>query len=299
MLGVSACSSGEALSFEDANNYAFSNQIAMQVTEVRSGADLTIDWSGLTTDIRERSVSPEDIEQISLAKFNYPFDQLLPLLAANEIDAQSESDEVYLFDNPGVTAAMTTLFEVAAIPFIPANLLVEEANTTWTVSAVNYPRGQLDLLMSRAFVPLDAATNTELSLQDGDTTLDWSVDLHSQAQIDAEAGAKSYALDWSGLTKDVYGHPFDPIAADQLLIGHYGGDVASVEAEFLQLDTVADEIYWLSSLGVTEIDDLSRAATDAGKPFDGFTTDGTWLVGFLCTSCSTPVPLALAVVSVK
>ena len=33
--------------------------------------------------------------------------------------------------------------------------------------------------------------------------------------------------------------------------------------------------------------------------FGGFTTERTWVVGVLCTTCATPVPLLLTVVEVK
>lgn len=297
-VGAAGCNKSEVLEFQDSNNYAFTNDITMRSVEIQAGADASIDWTALTTDVRERAVDPGTVEQISLLKFSYPFDELVPLFEVNEIDAQAEATESYLFENPsGTTTANATDFEITAIGFDPT-LFSEDPNSTWTVSAINYPGGRLDLLMSKAILPKDASTNHEITLGDDDTTLDWTVDMHSMPALEASPDTV-YGLDWSAVTKDVYGHPFDSIAGDELLIGHYADPVDGVEAEFLQLDTVASEIYRMSSLGLTSVDDLSAAIDDGGKAFGGFTADGTWLVAISCTSCSTPVPLLLSVVSVK
>ncbi|MEQ1565746.1 MAG: hypothetical protein ABMA64_08930 [Myxococcota bacterium] len=298
MGGCNGCNggSGEELLLADGNNYTFSNDITMQVTEIQAGEDARIDWSGLLTDVRGREVT--EIQQISMLKFSYPFDELVPLFATNEIDAQAEATESYLFDVTTSAEAMASDFEITGVGFIPADLFVDDPTSTWTVSAVNYPGGRLDLLMSKAFQPTADSTNHEITLGDGDTLIDYVVDLHSAPPLAAPAGVADLVLDWTDATTDVYGHPFDPVAGDELLIGHYAGDVTSVEEGFLQLDTNADQIYRLSVIGATSAV-LADAADESGGAFAGFTTDGTWLVAISCSSCSTPVPLLLAVVEVN
>ncbi|MEQ1565933.1 MAG: hypothetical protein ABMA64_09875 [Myxococcota bacterium] len=297
LFGLSACKAGDDLLFEDANNYTFSNEVTMQVTEIAANEDARIDWSGLTTDVRGRAVG--GVQQISMLKFKYPLDELVPLFATNDIDAQAEAEETYLFEvAPGVDEAMASTFDITGVGFSPEDLFTDDPTATWTVSAVNYPGGRLDLLMSKAFVPTGASTNHDITLADGDTEIEYTVDLHSAPQLEVDAGVDSYVLDWSAVTTDVFDHPYDPVAGDDLLIGHYPGDLASVEAGFLQLDTNADRIY-RRYVGSETSAALSEAADEAGAAFPGFDATGTWLIGISCSACSTPVPLLLTVISVR
>jgi hypothetical protein len=310
VLALAACGGGKGrdLVMTQANNYAYSNTIDIASVDVQAGSDLTFDWSGLTTDVRERPQDPSQVQQMSFVKFAYPLEELLPLIATNQIDAQKEADEIYLFDNnissddPKTTTAALTTFAITGITFVPEELLLEDPSATWLVSALNKPRGSIDLLMSKAVIPSGTATNTtDVTLGTGDTTLDFTVDLHSAPPIEASAGEKSYSLDWTDVKTDVYGNDFNSVSGDELLIGHYTGSVGDVEANFLQLDSpdVADGIWRASVVQSTSLDDLSAAVDDAGDPFPGFTADGTWLIGVVCTTCSTPVPLLLSVVEVK
>jgi len=307
IVAVAGCKGkGDGLVMEQKNNYTYSNTIDIQSVEVGSGADANVDWSGLATDVRARTVDPTQVQQISLVKFSYSLDELLPLVAQNKIDAQKQADEIYLFDNclsdgdPCTTSNTLGAFQITGIAFDPATLLLEDDSVTWLVSVLDKPRGSIDLLMSKAITPKDASNNHDVTVGDGDTTLDYTVDLHSAPSIQAPAGSPDVSLDWSAVKKDVYGNDYNSVAGDTLLIGHYSGQtVDDVEAEFLQLDTAATEVYRTSVVQATSLDDLSIATDEAGNAFPGFDTDGTWLVGVQCSTCSTPVPLLLATVSVQ
>lgn len=296
LVGV-GCGGLRPIAFTNENNYAFSNTVSFPSVEVKAGEDAHVDWSALTVDVRERPIT--EIQQIVLGRADYPLDQLLELISVNDLDAQQEMPETFVFDRAGATAADFSEFEIGAQSFDPALLFSEDAGSTWLLSAVNYPEGRLDVLSTVALVPRDASDNTSVTLADGGMTLDWSVDLSRGAPIATGAGLPP-KLDWSGWTRDVYGNPVDLIRADQLVIAHFDQSVAEVEAGFLQLDSIATEFYRASVVGATELEQLDEAVdTSTGASFAGFTPEGTWLLGFGCTTCSTPVPLGLAVVSVQ
>jgi hypothetical protein len=133
--------------------------------------------------------------------------------------------------------------------------------------------------------------------------LDFDVDLTSAAPIQTTADAPPYTLTWAAVTTDVNGAEFDDLLGDTLRITHLDvPDVASAEAVFLQLDIVADQMYFLDVYGDESVPDLSSAVSlPDGSPFPGFTSDGVWLVGIECTdiSCFSPAPLLLAVVEAE
>ncbi|MEZ4237650.1 MAG: hypothetical protein R3F59_16185 [Myxococcota bacterium] len=303
---LAACSGGKGndgdLVFEDANNYDFSAVFAADAIEVQSQSDLTIDWSALTTDVRGRPVVPADIEKVSLLNVSAPLNDVIDMIANNDL-GQDVTQDVYLYDNDGSTSCYLSDFSITSIP-IDLSLLTEDANSTWVLSLLNQPGGEFgsnvrtDILHTLFLVPQDAGTNTDVAFVDGISSLDVTVDIAGAAAIPTTADADTYSLSWKDVTVDTFGHPFQPELADELIIGHFDGTVADVEADFLRLDETP-ELYRVDVLGSTKLDDLSTALDSSGNAFGGFTADGTWLVGIICSKCATPVPLILAHVDVQ
>ncbi|MEQ1504016.1 MAG: hypothetical protein ABMB14_17370 [Myxococcota bacterium] len=296
-LGACNGKGSSELVFGDANNYSYTGVLDITPVPVHAGSDLTIDWAGLTTDLRGRPVDGAAIEQISLLNIASPLAEVLQLVAVNEID-QSDSQDIYLHQNDGAETSQLSAFEITGVP-IDTALLVEDPNTTWLMSLMNVPDGRTDILSSIVIEPKDAEANTTVTFTDASASLVPTVKLGGTVMTVA-ADSAPYSMDWSGVTNDVFGHSFDALIGDELIIGHYATeDLAEIEGEFLRLDSYADALYRLDAFGVTAVDDLGAATDDGGAAFEGFTTDGTWLVGVICTTCATPVPLLLGVVEVE
>ncbi|MEQ1504017.1 MAG: hypothetical protein ABMB14_17375 [Myxococcota bacterium] len=297
LAAVAGCSKADgALVYGDDNTYSYAGVLDIAAVEVRAGAEVSVDWSGLTTDIRGRPLDPTTVEQASFLSLLGPLDEVLDLIAANEI-GQDDSPLIYLHQNDGGSTADLSTFESTAP--IDLAVMTEDPNVTWLLSVMNVPDGRNDILSSVVLVPKVAATNQAAALTASTASL--TVDVHLDgAPLTTAAGRGPYALDWSGATVDVFGHPFDPLIGDELVLAHFATeDPAEVEAAFLQLDTAADRLYRLDAFGVTAVDDLAAATDGSGAAFDGFTADGTWLAGISCTTCTTPVPLLLTVVEVE
>ena len=295
-LLLAACSGGGgSFAYEDANNYSYTGALTINTVEVAPQSDLTIDWSGLTTDIRGRVADPTAIQQVSIASFTGTNEEIVGKAEQNEI-AQSDAQDIYLYDNAGASTAQLADFAITGIG-MDVGLVTVDPNMTWFLSLLNLPDGRTDILSSLLLVPTEGSTNTVVSFADDSAKLDVTVEIGASPMTAKEGKVPTF--DWSGATKDVFGHEFDDQLADELLIAHYSsGDIAEIEANFLQLDTAADEIYRANAFALRALP-LGEALDDSGNAFAGFTADGTWLIGIICTTCTTPIPFILAAVDVQ
>jgi hypothetical protein len=295
ILGVVGCGGSNDLVLVDANNYAYHGEIDLRRVEVATQTDLDIRWDELTTDIRGRPLDPTTVQQVAILEVREPFEDAITLIEKDELRS---TQDARLYDNPGGTSARISEFSAVSNAFEIA-LLIENPASTWLLSLLNVEDGLTDLLMSTVIVPTEGVSATEVAFTDDSASLEVEVDLHTAEPVVARAGDGPFTLDWTGLENDVFGHAFDPIRGDQLMVARYAStDVADIEAAFLDLDGQAEELYRADAYGVTGVD-LSLAADADGRAFPGFTKDGTWLVAILCTTCTTPVPLVLSIVDVE
>jgi hypothetical protein len=285
------------LVFTDANNYSFVGELEITAVEITSETDACIEWSAVDTDIRGRSLDPSTVEQVLFVEFALTQQEVISKVEINDLK-QSDTVTQWLYANPGGTSACLSDLQIIGNPFDPGTL-TESSSRTWLMSLLNLPDGRFDILMSKFIVPTDASANTDIVYDNDCSTLDADADLDKPRMVTAE-GLAPYSLDWSGVSVDVNGQTYDPVLGDELLIGYFATtDLAEVEEKFLRLDTDADELYRADVRGLTFLADLSVAVDSNGTAFGGFTAGGTWLVGTICTTCTSPLPLLLGVVEVQ
>jgi hypothetical protein len=288
------------LVFTDANNYTFESDLQISAVEVAPETDLLIDWSGVTTDIRGRSVDPTQVEQILFVEFGATQAEVLTKIDANDLQ-QSDALNQYLYFNNGQTSIQASDLSILGNPF-DLELLKPESSKTWLLSLTNIVDSRFDFLMNTFVVPTEGSKNTMVVLDDSSATLTFEVDLQSAPALRTSSSFDEYTLDWSAATKDVFGRDLDVGLVTRLIIGKVAtDDISAVEADFLQLYELADELYTQDVNGLT-FANLSGATlqSDGTTPFAGFTADGTWVVGIECTrqECTNPAPLLLSVVEV-
>ena len=298
VAGLLAGCSSSNLVFQDTNNYTFKGELGIQAVEVQAQADSAIDWSAVTTDVRGRPFDGS-VDQVLLVEFRGSQQSILDGLNNNTL-VQADVQDSFLIDDPAGTSVMLSELEIIGNQFEIGDFdAVDPSDRNWLATIANTSGTEFDVLMSKFVVPTDASSNTAVDIDDACTTFDiLELDLASAPPLEAKAGKTTF-LDWSGLTVDVHGNPFNPELADRLLVARF--DVAGldeIEDLFLRLDSEAAEIYTISSFGITEAD-LAEAVDDAGAAFAGFTADGVWLVGLLCSTCLNPAPVALTVVEVQ
>lgn len=285
------------LTFTDAHNYAFFGDIEIGAVEVAAQADAALDWCALTTDIRGRAVAdPSGIDQLLLIELDMVQEEAEAKVERNALSA-ADAASAWLVLNPGGCTARFGDFSILGNVFDPAAYFVEDPERSWLVSVVNTPDGRLDILTSTFVVPTAGSVNDRVVVTDASATLTVDADLASADRLLAKEGATPM-IDWSAVTADVYGKSYDDLQGDRLLLGKVPvGSIEEAEALFLQLDVVAETLYFLDVYGQTSAD-LTQATAADGAVFDGFSTDGIWLVGIECLTCTSPAPLLLGVVDV-
>ena len=289
----------------DENNYDYIGDIQIGTQTVATGVEVSVDWCSLTTDLRGRVVTdPSAIDRVLFIEFSLTPEEVMAKVEANAL-VQADTVTQWLLLSPESCTANLSDFSILGNIFDPEADLVESDNT-WLLSVSNYPDGRFDILMSTFVEPLESETNSSVVVDDDSSTLSFDTDLHSADPLVTSASFDEYSLDWSGVDNDVNGVPFDKLLGNRLLIGKVAADnITDVESIFLRLDDEAEELYYLSDVdGEQQVygrtaADLMLATDLAGNNFGGFTTDGVWLVGIECLSCTSPAPLLLSVVEVE
>ncbi len=295
------------LVMEDANNYSYAGTMEITGVDVAAQSDPLVDWCSLTTDIRGRAVNPNAVDRLILIELELTQAEALEKIEKNDL-TQQDTVTQWIFQNETAAVCSANLSEFAILSnnFRPEDFV--ESTNTWLLSATYFDPeySQFDFAMTKFVTPVAAETNTDIALTDDSASLDFDADLSAPA-LQTSASFDSYTLDWSAVTQDVNGAEWDDEKGNRVLIGKVDAkNIGDVEDIFLRVDSEASELYRLydDENGVLLVSgetsaDLMLATDEAGNSFPGFTTDGIWLVGVECTSCTSPAPLLLSVVEVS
>ena len=281
-----ACSSDTSL--QDENNYDFTSTISSQSLTVASRADLVVDWTGLTQDLQGRAMDPAteiDIFTIAILALNQ--EETLAALADDDLRQSDITAYATLNPEDGVTTAMLSDFDFLGNRVIP-DLDITEGRGTWLLSAST--TGVPGARMLMFFDPVDGGPELPITLNSDSATLAYDVELESLVEVALDGEI----VEWSDLTLDMRGLPIRLSDIDRLDLGWYEEDLTGLEADFLGLEDLVDDLY-TTPLSATIDQDLSLLTNDAGEPFAGVTDEGTWLLALRCMACSNPAPPFLTV----
>jgi len=277
---------------EDPQNYTFVGELAPPAIEVKSQSDLTIDWSGLVDDVQCHDVDPASITRVSLLRFQ----NLTQEETTDKInnDALQQADLTNYVDYENVDQRDVAISEMTffGTDVNVSEYITEDGGTYLLILGTGEEIGT-GIRALTYLTPLDSSSNTTVIVPEPCGLLDYTVDLSSLTTLSVGLEGP-YILDWSALTADGRGKIFDDSAVDQVLVGHYNTLGASdLEANFLDLELLADELWTLPVANVTQanLSDISD--------FTGFTADGTWILALRCTSCANPAPLFLTIVQAQ
>jgi hypothetical protein len=285
------------LLLQDAQNYTYSASYTTEPTAVADcPEDLTVDWSGLTVDLRGQPLDPtSDLDTIRVVAFETSVEEVLADIAGSDLQQSDISGIVDHEITAGETNAEISGFNFNGTPIDPSTELCDELGRTTMVLAMS---GLYDYPMFGFFVPSEGETNTTVVLTSSTTTLEVEVDLDQGGVVPAPSGDDA-VVDWRCLTTDMRGDAINLSDIDQLMIGRYELSVAEMEASFLQLEHIAEELYTASTdYGVDSLD-LSRATDSSGAAFTGFTGPGLWLLALSCTTCAIDPPAFIAVLEAE
>lgn len=289
---------GGVLTVTDANNYTYSADITIGSVTVAPQTDVAIDWSSLTVDLRGRDVVADDIREVTLIEFT--------TLSQAEVEAQiennqlrSESGELPFQTSPSTGEDSVLVSELMLAGGFDPMDLAADSGSEWLLSISSFEKGQRDPRQLLWMTPTADETADVVAFENDISTLEVTVGLDGEP-IPAAAGLADIEMNWSGVTLDASGEAFDNLVGDELLIARFDVDSTDdIVDSFLELDTAAAEIYRVNVFGLSSAS-LGDAVDCDGNAFDGFTTEGIWLVGVSCVEvCANPVPLILSVVDVQ
>jgi hypothetical protein len=303
------CTSGTMVAAE-ANDYSFMSSIMFHPVKVKSMSDLTFDWGGVTTDFLGHPVDPvADLTTIFVLLVNTPAATL-----ETQLDNDTFSDgSVQIAPPPQVMPTGQTsasLYEDfmaggepitadLAAPYLVAAMWTP-ANSTFAIVAQTGPNLGTNIHMIQSFELDDSSTNTKVALTNSSTTLTCHADLHTLHPTGVPAGTAALTLDWSQIQTNALGNDFGntanaaTTAITSAIVGHYTQSLSELEGQFLDLETIGQDLYTADIPSGTTLD-FTTLMDSAGKPFTGVTADGTWLVALHCGMCQNPAPWYLTV----
>ena len=302
--GGSADSCQASVKATTAHNYKFSSTITLTPVLVKPESKLTFDWSAVTTDFLGHDFDPaKDVDSANLVLWGLTEQDLQTKLngdSLKQVDSvvvatsptQKTATSVGLFDFQAASGAALTQDEI--LPYMSATTYPPAQNTyTFIVTTGGLISGGQSRMI-QAFKLDPASTNTELKLSNTSTKLDYTVDLHSLTPTMVPAAEAKLTVDWADILTNALGNEFKPTQITEVRVAHYTQTQAELEAKFLDLELI-DQDTWRDKAIAGTSDDLSKLTNDAGQPFPGVSSSGTWVLGLVCGACRHPAPWYLPV----
>ena len=290
-------SAAEAIKLVNENNYSWSGGLVIPSFQTAEHVDVHMDFSALTVDMLCHDMDPvADVDTLGLTRFpRLTQDEVATGLTNNSL-LQADTNG-YLSCEPGdETSCELSEFNFGGT-FYDAIPTYDEAGGVYLlVAATGSTPGQGGLYL--AFLePLASSVETNVNLTDDCGVVDYDVNMEGLTKLELPAEGP-WEIDWSNVSISGNGQPVVPGKLDEVLVGHYTQTPAEIQAQFTDLEPLASELYKLELTGGTDAN-LAGLADADGNPFPGFTTDGTWVLGLRCTSCTNPAPIFLTVIDVK
>jgi hypothetical protein len=298
------CTDGTIVANE-MNDYAFSSSFDLPPISVKPSSNLTFDWSGVTQDFLGHSLSTTtDLNTILVLLVGLP-----PATFETQLNADTFAQGSLLVTPPpnfmptgGVTSA--TLYD----DFSAGGVAVTAANSGMYLDPTKYPPAAntyvvaaqtgtslgSNIRMLQAFQLDSTSSNTTVALTNTSTKLTYAANLHSLHPTGVPAGTAALTLDWGQMKTNALGANFIPTNITSALVGHYTQTPAQLETEFLDLQTLATDLYTVAIPSGTVLD-FTMLMDSAGRAFPGVDSTGTWLVGLTCGNCRNPAPWYLAI----
>lgn len=154
--------------------------------------------------------------------------------------------------------------------------------------------------VSMMFLEPSSGGDGEVTAPSGCEQLEYSVDLHSLTPLDVPMEGP-WPIDWRDLKRTGDGGSVPYASIDRVLLAFYEGlTVKDLEDNIFDLEQLDGAEYWEIEHDGTQRDtDLALAKDSDGKAFPGFDNgkEGTWLMGLMCGTCTSPAPIMLTILN--
>lgn len=282
----------------DEHNYRYEGTLDVPSHEVAEYSDLSIDFSGLTSDLQCHDLDPvADVDNVSMIGFQH--------LSEAEVEQGLSTDSLQQSDLTAYVAVQPgdeTSVLLSEFTFFGTDPDIEsyfyQGSASWLVL---FTSGTTVGVGARALIfltPTSGSTNTDVVLDPACGMLDFSADLRSLTRLPVPAEGP-WTLDWSGLTQDGHGVPMETGNVSSVMVGYFADEsAADLEARFLDLELLADRM-WTQEVEGGTYATLDSLVDADGAAFEGFDAEGTWILALRCGLCANPAPLFLSVLDVR
>ena len=302
--GPGAVTCGEtSLIASASHNYTFSGTVTLVPVTVAPNAELIFDWAGVTMDLRGRAGDPKkDLNTISMLMWELSPSDLQAKLNADTMQTKDLTTIPLTFNPDGnTTSARLFSFTVngqaidpnTILPYFDSNRY-SITNHVYTLMATTGSVIGQDTRMIQSFQLDPSSSNTTVKMTSTSTKLTYAVDLRSLTPTVIPAGQPAITLDWSQMTINALGSPFDSNNISKAMVGHYTQTLSELERAFPNLELLASELYQ-GDIPVGTSSDFSLLKSTAGQRFSGIDGTGTWIVALQCGGCVSPAPWYLSI----
>lgn len=308
--GAAACDAANGtFTLEDDTNYSLASTLTVKTCTVKDHTDLVFDWGSLTHDFYGTPIDPKlDIDLVLLSLWKKTPAELEAALAQDALTPNDNVGVITTYPMDDYTSQNLLSFNFAGNPLPDQDELWQYFDTQNPRFA--YPPTEYTFLLEAgtgtalgkgarmlAFFNLDpASTNTSLTLEDDSAVLDYSVHLANARPLHVPAATPHLSIDWSRMTKNAIGNPFDGSQINQAVVAHFSNTtLAELETRFLELQSIADG-WWSEPVESGRSIDLAGALDQNMAPFPGIDDDGIWLSALFCTvNCNNPAPWSITI----
>jgi hypothetical protein len=287
------------------NNYKFSSTITIEVTPVAPNSELTFDWSAVTKDFQGHTIDPKaDIDMVNVLIWSLPQAELetklnddelaqRDLLVPGMVKTQKSKTSVGLFEFQSV--AGQPLEQEMLLAYLNPEVYVPAEHSYTMVIATGEVAGRGSRML-KSFRLDPAATSTKVVMDNSSTNLTYDADLTSLRPMAVPAATTNISIAWANIAVNAMGREFVPNRIEEVMVAKYSLSPTELETKFLDLETIADEMYRGEVASGTNLD-LSTLKTDTGQSFTGIDSSGTWIVALVCGNCMNPAPWYISILT--
>lgn len=289
---------GDVVPLVDAANFHYELDVDVESEELAASEDATISWGSLTRDLLGHVMDPvEGVDGAVLLVLDGVEPRAAAIAIATDTLDQSTVTAVFVCEPEG-TSCLLSEFAFFGTG-IDVEDLFAEGSRVWLLSVRSESEPPYREFKKLLYVdPSDSSDRHEATFDDDSSLFEVEADLSSLEPVLLPEGGTGI-VDWSGVTLNGHGDAFDRSRVDTLWMAWFAGaSPAGLEAQMVDLEVIGDGYWQMDVEGTTRADLAELVPIDEnGSPFHGVDSSGTWLLGLRCSSCRSPMPHFLTVLS--
>jgi len=290
----------------DDTNYSMTSTLSVELSRIKDASDIVFDWSAVTVDYFGRPIDPLiDIDIVVVSLWGMTPAELEENLRQDNLPLSDNKGAITTYPEDDYTSMNLLGFDVFGSPLPeeelwprfdtmhPEYAYPQDTHTYMVTAGTGTAAGKGTRMLT--FFNLDPASDqTELSLTNESTVLDYTVTLGDARPVAVPLDTPSLVIDWRQMTTNAIGNEYSPAQITRAVVAHFETEsVADLEADFLNLEQLAIG-WWSADVRAGASIDLGTLLDENMNAFPGIDASGTWMVALFCTaSCNHPAPWSI------